>query len=149
MTNRMTFHDVGHPDAPPFEWTGDFYHPLNKARFDYHWARYIGMATFNRRGQQSLGMRELNATRNNLRRLLGLSPNRITPDFDWTIAGIPCGVKMSKEGDEITLYDRRGYRAHWLEDKATRKEYDEIQEYAEQLRYENWLSIELSRRGLE
>lgn len=68
-------------------------------------------------------------------------PERHDADFDTTVCGIPCGVKVTgfwrgmpggpfepPEPAEIEfiLLDRDGYRAGWLEEKATRDEIDEI-----------------------
>lgn len=62
-------------------------------------------------------------------------------DFDSKIAGIPCQVLVTEcfyeapshdcpgaDTFEFELYDRKGYRAKWLEAKVTRDDCERLRE---------------------
>lgn len=150
MTNKMSFAKYGHPEAPDFEYSGDFTSKINQARFYYHWVRYITLPEANKVGgvYKSAAMKRLNQTRKDLRRALGKKPRRMEAHLETTIAGIPCGVYVSDCGEDVTILDRHGYQANWLADKATREDYDRIYAMIDEAREESALNYELYRRGI-
>lgn len=73
--------------------------------------------------------------------------SRQVSDFDTTVAGIPCGIVITHclvvDGDmsadnrdefygwrelDFEFVDRRGYPAKWLERKATKADYERIED---------------------
>jgi len=51
------------------------------------------------------------------------------PDFETRVAGIPCGVVIENNPEELLyfLVDRLGYPAQWLEKKLTKADHDKIE----------------------
>lgn len=80
------------------------------------------------------------------------------PDLETRVAGIPCQVRVTyyqpydpgvwwghpdqrtpEEGPdlEVELYDRKGYRARWLEQKLTDRDIERLRQELEELRRES------------
>lgn len=48
-------------------------------------------------------------------------------DFYSTVAGIPCGILVCPIDGELSIVDKNGYDAPWLESKSTHEDYDRFQ----------------------
>lgn len=102
----------------PFVCSSNPMSPLNCARREYYSARIrLGMAS-----DKSSAMTALNKARAKLHAMIYGKTEKISPDFEMRVRGIPVGVKITGYDDEeidFMLVDRKGYRARWLEDKCT------------------------------
>lgn len=56
--------------------------------------------------------------------------------FSFHISGIPCLIETTGNKD-FEVYDRKGYRAKWLEKKLVQSEIDEIFERTDEMAKEN------------
>ena len=80
--------------------------------------------------RKSDAMREWNKHWNALRiAQRGGKRTTYNADFETTVAGIPCGVVIENDPEELLyfLVDRRGYPAKWLEKKLTKADHDKIE----------------------
>lgn len=86
----------------------------------------------NKRGSEERrkAMREFNKHYNALRQAQnGGRRTTYSADFETRVSGIPCGVVIENDPDELLyfLVDRHGYPAKWLEKKLTKADHDNIE----------------------
>lgn len=82
------------------------------------------------KAHRSAAMREFNKHYNALRQAQrGGKAKTYSADFETRVAGIPCGVVIENDPDELLyfLVDRHGYPAEWLEKKLTKADHDKIE----------------------
>lgn len=121
-----------------FEYSGSPHSEVNKARWDYHMARYFALPAANA-GKIPKGeaMAMLNKARAALKTAVYGKSRTYYVDYHTRVSGIPCGAVSTDEG--FILVDRSGYRAKWLEDKMSEAEKDAITlriEWSEENKYE-------------